>query len=197
MSEKRNQNHVHRYSSNFLSVLKGHLPPETFKKMKIKTIYQLWIFSYLPYMQKPNDNQKLIIISLFSLNNTKFETKSKFLYSKQSKKTFLVTSPGITVPTEGAITTGASSGTKNSNDVGPTGNISPEPILGTGCVNWFVLKWLLVTNILIVEVSLTAVARNFIRLSDNSRGGNTPIPLHLSVNSRPIWDLQSKLNLYS
>ena len=165
--------------------------------MKIKTIYQLWIFSYLPYIQKPNDNQKLIIISLFSLNNTKFETKSKFLYSKQSKKTFLVTSPGITVPTEGAITTGASSGTKNSNDVGPTGNISPEPILGTGCVNWFVLKWLLVTNILIVEVSLTAVARNFIRLSDNSRGGNTPIPLHLSVNSRPIWDLQSKLNLYS
>ena len=40
-----------------------------------------------------------------------------------------------TVPIAGEIETGAPSGTTNSNDVGPTGNISPEPILGTGCVN--------------------------------------------------------------
>lgn len=35
--------------------------------------------------------------------------------------------PGFTVPTDGEIVNGASSGSMNSNDVGPTGAISPEP----------------------------------------------------------------------
>jgi hypothetical protein len=38
----------------------------------------------------------------------------------------IITSPGWIVPTDGDIVTGAPSGTTNSNEVGPTGAISPK-----------------------------------------------------------------------
>ena len=39
---------------------------------------------------------------------------------------FWLTFPGSTVPTDGETVIGAPSGTTNSNEVGPTGAISPE-----------------------------------------------------------------------
>ena len=46
--------------------------------------------------------------------------------SKNITLTVIFTFPGITVPTEGEMVTGAPSGTTNSKDVGPTGAISPK-----------------------------------------------------------------------
>lgn len=50
-----------------------------------------------------------------------------------------LTPPGLTHPTAGDTVSGAPAGTTNSNDVGPTSTIGPEPILGTGWVNSFAL----------------------------------------------------------
>ena len=57
-----------------------------------------------------------------------------------------LTSPGLTVPTAGDTVRGASAGTTNSNDVGPTSTMGPEPILGTGWVNSFALVCELMTS---------------------------------------------------
>ena len=59
-------------------------------------------------------------------------SKSRLLQRRQKASIrgkglkLVYTSPGCIVPTEGETVTGASFGTTNSNDVGPTGAISPE-----------------------------------------------------------------------
>lgn len=50
------------------------------------------------------------------------------------------------MPTAGDTVRGASAGTINSNDVGPTSTMGPEPILGTGWVNSFALVCELMTS---------------------------------------------------
>ena len=108
-----------------------------------------------------------------------------------------LTSPGFTVPTAGDTVRGAPAGTTNSNDVGPTSTMGPEPILGTGCVNSFALVCELMTSICAEHVSLTAVAFILITECDSSSGGRTPIARQWSLNSRPIPVLQVRSNSYS
>lgn len=50
------------------------------------------------------------------------------------------TFPGSTVPTEGEMVMGESGGSRNSNDVGPTGQVSSEPMRGTEWVSEFMLR---------------------------------------------------------
>lgn len=47
--------------------------------------------------------------------------------------------PGSTVPTEGEMVMGESGGSRNSKDVGPTGEGSSEPMRGTEWVSEFML----------------------------------------------------------
>ena len=53
-------------------------------------------------------------------------TKIQIIHKPTNIVGFLLTRPGMTVPTAGDMVSGASSGTTNSKDVGPTGAISPE-----------------------------------------------------------------------
>ena len=108
-----------------------------------------------------------------------------------------LTSPGLTVPTAGDTVSGAPAGTTNSNDVGPTWTMGPEPILGTGWVNSLALVCELMTSIWAEHVSLTAVAFIFITEWDSSSGGRTPTARQWILNSRPIPVLQVRSNSYS
>lgn len=108
-----------------------------------------------------------------------------------------LTSPGLTVPTAGDTVSGAPVGTTNSNDVGPTSTMGPEPILGTGWVNSLALVCELMTSIWAEHVSLTAVAFIFITECDSSSGGRTPTARQWILNSRPIPVLQVRSNSYS
>ena len=108
-----------------------------------------------------------------------------------------LTSPGLTVPTAGDTVSGAPPGTTNSNDVGPTSTMGPEPILGTGWVNSLALVCELMTSIWAEHVSLTAVAFIFITECDSSSGGRTPTARQWILNSRPIPVLQVRSNSYS
>ena len=90
---------------------------------------------------------------------------------------------------------GAFPGTVNSNDVGPTGNTGPLPILGTAWVNSLELRWEFLTNTLAAELSFMAVALNLTRDSDNSNGGKTPTAAQDNLNSLPMPDLQVISNL--
>lgn len=108
-----------------------------------------------------------------------------------------LTSPGLTVPTAGDTVSGAPAGTTNSNDVGPTSTMGPEPILGTGWVNSLALVCELMTSIWAEHVSLTAVAFIFITEWDSSSGGRTPTARQWILNSRPIPVLQVRSNSYS
>ena len=109
----------------------------------------------------------------------------------------LLTSPGLIVPMAGDMVNGALSGTTKWKEVGPTGKMSPLPTLGTGCVNWLLLMWSLTTKRSDVDVSPIAVALNRIRVCESFRGGRTPTARQRKVNSRPMWDLQTKLKRYS
>lgn len=117
------------------------------------------------------------------------------IYSK--KDAWKLTSPGLTHPTAGDTVRGAPAGTTNSNDVGPTSTIGPEPILGTGWVNSFALVCELMTSIWAGHVSDTAVAFILITECESSSGGRTPTARQWSLNSRPIPVLQVRSNSYS
>lgn len=56
-----------------------------------------------------------------------------------------LTFPGSTVPTEGEMVMGESVGSRNSKDVGPTGQASAEPMRGTEWVSKFLLRCELTT----------------------------------------------------
>lgn len=73
-----------------------------------------------------------------------------------------LTFPGNTVPTEGEMVIGESGGSRNSKDVGPTGEVSSEPMQGTEWVREFMLRWELVTCTVATEVPYKAVAANLI-----------------------------------
>lgn len=57
---------------------------------------------------------------------------------------------------------GKSGGSRNSKDVGPTGEASPEPTRGTAWVSEFVLRWELTTYRVATDVSYKEVAANLI-----------------------------------
>ena len=92
---------------------------------------------------------------------------------------------------------GASLGTTNSNEVGPTGTMGPLPMRGTGCVNSLALLCELTMLKWEEEVSPIAVALNLIREWDSSSGGRTPTPLQGILNSLPIHVLQVSVKEYS
>lgn len=108
-----------------------------------------------------------------------------------------LTSPGLTHPTAGDTVSGAPAGTTNSNDVGPTSTMGPDPILGTGWVNSFALVCELMTSMWAAHVSETAVAFILMTECESSSGGRTPTARQCSLNSRPIPVLQVRSNSYS
>lgn len=127
----------------------------------------------------------------------KRELRVKRLKSYKQEITLKRTSPALTVPTAGDTVRGASAGTINSNDVGPTSTMGPEPILGTGWVNSFALVCELMTSMWAAHVSETAVAFILITEWESSSGGRTPTALQWSLNSRPMPVLQVRSNSYS
>ena len=78
--------------------------------------------------------------------------------------------PGITTPTAGEISMGASLGTTNSNDVAPTSATGPRPMRGTSWVNSLLLVCELITDKHVVDESPTEVARNEMTDWDKSNG---------------------------
>lgn len=115
-----------------------------------------------------------MIIEVYRLYSNTWHTQNEFTF------------PGKTVPTEGIIVTGESSGTRNSKEVGPTGAISPLPILGTAWVKRLRLTCAFITYSVAVDTSFKAVAANLTKEWDNSRGGWTPTALHDSLNCLKI-----------
>lgn len=76
---------------------------------------------------------------------------------------------------------GKSGGSRNSKDVGPTGEASSEPMRGTEWVREFRLTWELMTYREATDVSYKEVAANLIWWWDSSRGGRTPTARHVSL----------------
>lgn len=74
----------------------------------------------------------------------------------------ILTFPGNTVPTDGEMVMGDLGGSKNSKDVGPTGEASSEPIRGKEWISLFMLTWELITYSVDTEVSYRDVAENLI-----------------------------------
>lgn len=56
---------------------------------------------------------------------------------------------------------GESGGSRNWKDVGPTGQVSSEPMRGTECVSEFMLRCELMTYSEATDMSYRAVAANF------------------------------------
>lgn len=74
----------------------------------------------------------------------------------------MLTFPGNTVPTDGEMLMGELGGSRNSKDVGPTGETSPKPIRGRERAILFMLKWELMTYSVDTLVPYRAVAENLI-----------------------------------